>query len=129
MPVLEAPLPAKEQVEDRLPAPGREGDGRDGTAEILQHCLDLAVTGNLAAAKTLRKLAATIDRVAPIDTVGAAGQLELIQGALEMTQRVAHAPFDLGRTLVHTAVLVNVDVDVDVASRQNALQTSDQEER
>ena len=127
MPVLEAPLSTKEQVEDRLPAPGRIGHRRDGSAELLQHCLDLAVTGNLAAGRTLRKLAAAVDRVAPIDTVGPAKQLGLIEAAEELTRRLAHAPFDFGRSLVNTAVLVNVDVDV--ASRQNALQASDQEGR
>ena len=56
------------------------------------------MTGNHAANRTLRKFAATVDEVAPLDSVGPARQLELIAAALEMTQRLAHAPFDLGRS-------------------------------
>lgn len=37
--------------------------------------------------------------------------------ALELAERAAHAPYDLLRHAVASAVLVNVDVDVNVASR------------
>ena len=117
-----------DQVDDQLPAPPRASHGRGGSTEIFQHCLDLLVTGNRTADKTMRKFVATVDRVAPLDAVGPARQLELIAAALEMTQRLAHAPVDLGRGLVQSAVLVDVDVDVDIASRQGALQESNQEE-
>jgi hypothetical protein len=118
-----------DQVDDQLPVPPRASHGRGGSTEIFQHCLDLLMTGNQTADKTMRKFVATVDRVAPLDAVGPARQLELIAAALEMTQRWAHAPFDLGRGLVQSAVLVDVDVDVDIASRQGALQESNQEER
>ena len=144
MPTLEAPLstkvpdkppdpvddrtPAAHQTDpiDELPIPRRTNNGRDGSLEVLRHCLDLAVTGNRAASKSARKFVATVDDIAPLDAVGPARQLELIAGALEMTQRLAHTPFDLGRTLVHSTVLVDVDVDVDIASQRCAPQESDQ---
>jgi hypothetical protein len=117
-----------DQFDDRLPVPPRASHGRGGP-EIFQHCLDLLVTGNRTADKTMRRFVATVDRVAPLDAVGPARQLELIDAALEMTQRWAHAPFDLWRGLVQSAVVVDVDVDVDIASRQGALRESNQEER
>jgi hypothetical protein len=118
-----------DRVGDQLPVPPDVSHSRGGTTEIFQHCLDLLVTGNRTADKTMRKFVATVDKVAPLDAVGPARQLELIAAALEMTQRLAHAPFDLGRGLVQSAVVVDVDVDVDIASRQGALQESNQEER
>lgn len=60
--------------------------------DLLKQWLDLAMTGPRTATGTVRK-------------------------ALEMTQRLAHAPYGLGRSFVQSAVLVNVDVDVDIASR------------
>jgi hypothetical protein len=146
MPTLEAPLSTKvpdgppDPVDDRtpavrhtdpvdeLPVPRRTKNGRDGSPEVLRHCLDLAVTGNQAASKSIRRFVATVDDIAPLDSVGPARQLERITAALEMTQRLAHAPLDLGRTVVHSTVVVDVDVDVDVASRQRADQASAQEE-
>lgn len=109
MPTLEAPISAKvthqtDPVDDQLPAPYRTSNGREGSTEVLQHCLDLAVTGNQAANRTIRQFVATVERL-------------------------AHAPFDLGRAVVHSAVVVDVDVDVDIASQQCALQESDHEER
>ena len=96
MPTLEAPISAKvtqrtTSVDDQLPTPYRTSDGREGSTEVLQHCLDLAVTGNQAANRTIRRLAVT-------------------------AERLAHAPFDLGHSVVHSVVVVDVDVDVDVAS-------------
>lgn len=146
MATLEAPLSTKvterhpDPVDDRssaahhtdpvdeLPVPRRTKNGRDGSPEVLRHCLDLAVTGNQAASKSIRRFVATVDDIASLDSVGPARQLELITDALEMTQRLAHAPLDLGRTLVHSTVVVDVDVDVDVASQQRADQASDQGE-
>jgi len=127
MPVCETPQPEKERVGDRLPAPGQSASRRASSAEAMQRCLDLAVTGNLAANRTIRRFAATVDRVAPLDTVGPARQLELIAGAVEMSRRLAHAPFDLGRTLVNSAVLVDVDVDVDIGSQQPPAKEADLE--
>ncbi|HET9163342.1 MAG TPA: hypothetical protein VFN89_07875 [Solirubrobacterales bacterium] len=79
----------------------------------------------------MRKFVATVDKVAPIDAVGPARQLELIAAALEMTQRLAHAPADLARGFVQSSVLVDVDVDVDVdiASQQERSEQVDREER
>lgn len=42
---------------------------------------------------------------------------EIVYGALEMADRVVHAQYDLLRHAVASAVIVNVDIDVNVASR------------
>lgn len=118
-----------DRVGDQLPVPPRASHGRSGSTEILQHCLDLVVTGNRTANKTMRKFVATVDKVAPLDAVGPARQLELISAALEMTQRLAHAPVDLGRGLVQSSVLVDVDVDVDIASQRERSEQVDRKER
>ena len=120
MPTLEAP-PAG-QVADKPPDPvdeeARAGDltdpvdrlptrsarrSRSGDTELLQRCLDLVVTGNLAASRRIHTLA-------------------------EITERLVRAPFDLGRGVINSAVVVDVDVDVDFASRQIALEECDQKE-
>jgi hypothetical protein len=77
------------------------------------------VNGNLAANRTIRRFADTVDRVAPLDAVGPARQRELIAAAMEMTRHLAHVPLDVGHSLVQSAVVVDVgvDVDVDIASR------------
>ena len=94
MPTLETPISEKvtqrtASVDDQLPTPYRTSGSQDGSTEVLQHCLDLAVAGNQAANRTIRGFVGTVERL-------------------------AHAPFDLGRTVVHSVVVVDVDVDVDV---------------
>jgi hypothetical protein len=89
-----------------------------GSPDILSQWLELAMSGPRTASGTVRKFVDTIDKVVPLDDVGLAQRRQVVTAALEMTQRLVHAPYDLGRSLVQSAVLVNVDVgvDVDVAS-------------
>jgi hypothetical protein len=96
----------------------RARDGQGGSDDVLKQWLNLAVTGERTASATVRKFVDTVDKVTPLDRVGLARRREVIAAALEMTQRLAHSPYDLGRSLVQSAVLVNVNVDVDVASQQ-----------
>ncbi len=100
---------------DRVPDQtiGLEG----GSEDVLKQWLELATTGQRTATGTIRKFVDTVDKVVPLDGVGLARRREVISAALEMTQRLIHTPYDLGRGLVQSAVLVNVDVDVDIASR------------
>jgi hypothetical protein len=75
--------------------PAHEEDPKDvakGSEDLLKQWLDLALTGPRTATWPMRK-------------------------ALGATQRLAHAPYDLAHGFVNSAVLVNVDVDVDIASR------------
>jgi hypothetical protein len=93
----------------------------DNSDEILQQWLELARTGGRTATGTVRKFADTVDRVVPLDGVGLPKRRELMSAALEMTERLIQSEYDLVRSLVQSAVFVNVgvdvDVDVDVASR------------
>jgi hypothetical protein len=89
-------------------------NGGDNSDEILQQWLELARTGGRTATGTVRKFADT-------DGVGLPKRRELMNAALEMTERLVQSEYDLVRSLVQSAVFVNVgvdvDVDVDVASR------------
>jgi hypothetical protein len=64
----------------------------------------------------VRKFADTVDRLIPMDVdgVGLPKRRELMSAALEMTERLVQSEYDLVRSLVQSAVFVNVDVDVDV---------------
>lgn len=88
-----------------------------GSDDVLKQWLVLAVTGQRTASGTVRKFVDTVDKVAPLDSFVLAPQREVIAAALEMTQRLVHTPYGVGRSLVQSAVLVNVEVDVDVASQ------------
>jgi hypothetical protein len=96
-------------------APARLEDS--GSDDVLKQWLNLAMTGERTASATVRKFVDTVDKLTPLDRVGLTRRREVIVAALEMTQRLAHSPYDLGRGLVQSSVLVNVDVDVDVASQ------------
>ncbi len=113
MPTENAMAPAK--LEDR--ASNRTSNPQGVSDDVLKQWLELAVTGQRTASATVRKFVDTVDKVAPLDSVGLAKRREVIAAALDMTQRLAHAPYDVGRGLVQSTVLVNVDVDVDVASQ------------
>jgi hypothetical protein len=91
----------------------------DGSEEILQQWLELAETGGRTATGTVRKFADTVDRLIPMDGVGLPKRRELMSAALEMTEHLVQSEYDLLRSLVQSAVFVNVgvNVDVDVASR------------
>ncbi len=84
---------ASNAVVDRA-APDAAGssDLAPSSDDLFNKWLDLAMTGPRTATWPMRK-------------------------ALGMTQRLAHAPYDLAHGFVNSAVLVNVDVDVDIASR------------
>lgn len=69
-------------------------------------------------AKAKKALIDVVEKVAPLDRVGPARQMELFVAAFEMTQRLIHAPYDISRGLVQSSVVVDVNVDVDVASRR-----------
>jgi hypothetical protein len=96
-------------------------NGGDNPDEILQQWLELARTGGRTATGTVRKFADTVDRLVPMDGVGLPKRRELMSAALEMTERLIQSEYDFVRSLVQSAVFVNVgvdvDVDVDVASR------------
>ena len=105
--------------------PGLLADEASGPAgssdDVLGQWLELAMTGQRTATGTVRKFADTVDRLIPMDGVGLPKRRELMSAALEMTERLVQTEYDLVRSLVQSAVFVNVgvdvDVDVDVASR------------
>lgn len=103
-------------LEDRDPGlvPDQTSGPTGSSDDVLKQWLELAMTGQRTATGTVRKFVDTVDKVVPLDGVGLAKRREVIGAALEMTQRLIHTPYDLGRSLVQSAVLVNVDVDVDV---------------
>jgi hypothetical protein len=115
MPTENAIAPAKldDRASDVASNPTSDGQVDD----VLKQWLNLAETTERTASATVRKFVDTVDKLTPFDRVGLAKRREVIVAALEMTQRLAHSPYDVGRGLVQSAVLVNVDVDVDVASR------------
>lgn len=118
MPTVDAGRPASGEasVPGVLAAP--QGNGQSGSEEALQRFLDVAVIGNRGASRAVRRIVDAVEKVAPLDRVGPTRQLEVLAAAFEMTQRLIHAPYDISHGLVQSAVLVNVDVDVDIASNQ-----------
>ena len=86
--------------------------------DVLSQFLELAATGPRTASGTVRRVVDTVDGLTPLDRAGLAKRREVVAAALEMTQRLVHAPYDVGRGVVHSTVLVNVEVDVDIASQQ-----------
>jgi hypothetical protein len=87
----------------------RRGDSDD----VVKQLLEVAALGPRSASATVRRFVDIVDNVAPLDRVGLAKRREVIAAALEMTQRLVHTSYDVGRSLVQSAVLVNVDVNVD----------------
>lgn len=96
-----------------LTADATNGQG-DNSEEILRQWLELAKTGRRTTTGTVREFADTVDRLIPMDGVGLPKRRELMSAALEMTERLVQSEYDLARSLVQSAVFVNVDVDVDV---------------
>lgn len=117
MPTEDAVYPAKaeEDVPGVVASPVHRHDGAD---DVFQECLDVAVTGNRPAGGTIRKFIDAVEKVAPLDRVGPARQVEVFVSALEMTRRLIHAPYGISHGLVQSAVVVDVDVNVDIASKQ-----------
>jgi len=85
------------------------------TAEAVQAA---QTTATAAAATELPPL--LTDQWLELARAGGHATLETLRAfapALALADRAAHAPYDLLRHAVASAVLVNVDVDVNVASR------------
>jgi hypothetical protein len=117
MPKEEAMAATELEDRDTDLVPDQTNGLAGGSDEVLKQWLDLAKTGQRTATGTVRKFVDTVDKIAPLDGVGLAKRREVISAALEMTERLVQMPYDFGRSLVQSAVLVNVNVDVDVASR------------
>jgi hypothetical protein len=108
--------------------PDQTNDLAGSSDDLLKQWLALAVTSQRTATGTVvRKFVNTIDKAVPLDGVGLDKRREVISAALEMTQRLVHAPYDFGRGLVQSAVLVNVNVDVDIASREPTTRSTREE--
>jgi len=106
----------------------QESDPVGDSDDVLKQWLALATTDQRSATgAVVRKFVNTVDRVVPVDRVGLDKRRKVIGAALEMTQRLAHAPYGLGRSLVQSAVLVNVEVDVDIASREPTTRSNREE--
>jgi hypothetical protein len=105
-----APAELRDRDSDLILDQERRGVSDD----VVKQLLEVAALGPRSASGTVRKFVDILDTVAPLDRVGLAKRREVIAAALEMTQRLVHTPYDVGRSLVQSAVLVNVDVDVDV---------------
>jgi hypothetical protein len=121
---------AATELEDRDTAlvPDQASDLAGSSDDVLRQWLALAMTGQRTATGTVvRKFVNTVDKVVPLDGVGLDKRREVIAAALEMTQRLVHAPYGFGRGLVQSSVLVNVDVDVDIASREPATRSNREE--
>lgn len=108
--------------------PDQASDPVGDSDDVLKQWLALAMTDQRSATGTVvRKFVNTVDRVVPVGGVGLDKRRKVISAALEMTQRLAHAPYDFGRSLVQSAVLVNVEVDVDIASREPTTRSNREE--
>jgi hypothetical protein len=78
------------------------------TTELTGQWLELVRTSEQTANETLREFVKTVAKVVP----GPAKQREIVNSGLEMAQAIVHAQHDALRGLLRSAVLVNVDVDV-----------------
>ena len=93
--------------------------------EVLKQWLVLARTSEQTALATVRRFVDLVEEAIPLDVAGLSRRREVIDAALEMTERLVHTEYDLMRHAVRSAVLVDVDVgvdvdvDVDVASRES----------
>jgi len=94
------------------------------TKELSEQWLELARTGQETAIETLREFVETVEKAVPLRGGGLAKQREIVNSGLELTQAMVRAQYGALRGIVHSAVLVNVEVDtdvtvdVDVASRK-----------
>lgn len=99
-------------------------DPAGSSDEASKQWLALARTSEQAALATVRKFVDVVEEAIPLDVAGVSRRRQVIDGALEMTERLLHTQYDLIRSAVRSAVLVDVDVgvdvnvDVDVASRE-----------
>ncbi len=99
-----------------------------GSDDVSKQWLALTKTSEQTALATVRKFVHIVEEAIPLDVTGVSRRRELIDGALEMTERLIHTQYDLMRSAVRSAVLVDVDVgvdvnvNVDVASRESTTQ-------
>jgi|PeaSoiMetatran61_FD_k123_6694_1 hypothetical protein len=93
----------------------------DETTELTEQWLELARIGQRAATETVRRFVETVEEAVPLPGEGLFRQRAIVDGALEMTERLLHAQYNFMRHLVHSAVDVdvgvNVGVNVDVLSQ------------
>src|ERR1035441_9159027 len=119
-------MPRTESEENQAGLAQIQTDDSAGSSdEVSKQWLALGKTSEQTALATVRKFVDIVEEAIPLDVAGVSRRLEVIDGALEMTERLVHAQYDLMRSAARSAVLVdvdvgvdvNVDVDVDVASR------------
>lgn len=114
---VESPDEESALLPDRRREPGAEPpDLVAESPDAMGQWLELAMIGPRSASGTVRRFVETIDRVVPLDEAGLSKRRQAVAAALEMTQRLVRAPHGLARSFVQSAVLVNVEVDVDIAS-------------
>jgi hypothetical protein len=97
---------------ETVPVPAASAPAHE--AELPEQWIELARTGQRTAIETVRTFVETLERTLPSRGEGASRRRELVEAALELADKLAHAQYDLLRHAVASAVLVNVDVDVDV---------------
>jgi len=119
-------MPRTESQEEGASLLQTQTDEMAGSSdEVSKQWLALVKTSEQTALATVRKFVDVVEKAIPLDVAGVSRRLEVIDAALEMTERLVHTEYDFVRNAARSAVLVdvdvgvNVDVDVDVASRES----------
>jgi hypothetical protein len=82
-----------------------ENTPADETMDLPEQWLELAKVSQRTAIETVRRFLETAE------------SMPLLGTGLSITERLAHVEYDAMRSIVHSAVDVNVNVDVDVLSK------------
>lgn len=85
------------------------------TKELSEQWLELARIGQQTAIETLREFVETVEKAVPLSSGGLTKQREIVNSGLELAQAMVRAQYNALRGIVHSAVLVNVEVDTDVS--------------
>lgn len=84
-------------------AAGNETSTIRKTTELSEQVLEQVQTGQRGAIKAVRKFMQSADRALPSRSDGPARRQELIDSALEMTERLVQVEYDFMRNVVHGA--------------------------
>ncbi len=95
--------PQKARQRNTVESSGRETSKIKKTTELSEQVLEQVQTGQRSAIEAVRKFMASADQALPSRADGPSRRQEIIDSALEMTERLGKAQHDFVRNVVHSA--------------------------
>ena len=80
-----------------------QGSTIERTTELSEQVLEQVKTGQRNAIEAVRKFTDAVDRALPLGGDGRSGRQEVIDSALEMSERLVQVQYDFLRNVVHSA--------------------------